>query len=530
MKKLGVFIKSYVSILCLFLLAGCSSKEKESPYMAVCFEDSKMWSIIDVRTGEVVGEDAFREIPRNFTDKMFSVETPDGKYECYSIDDINNPVGGTVFSAVGRFDSGRANAVREGAQISRINEKGEDVYQFPKEIDVLFEYNDGLAKYVDKKKHKVGFVDENGNVVIPAIYANAYNFSDGYAIVLDSLKAGQDVSDAFVINKKGEKLYKIDTKKYKFISGYFTEGLMAVEKDDRMALITPEGKEVLSTNQMESTYDLDNCYKVQDGKFIFKKNGLYGLMNIDGDVLVRARYKEMKRVGKDRYVAEFNEKFGVVNSADEKLLQFDYLDIIGTSFGTYFVSETEDRYFLVNEKGEELTDNIVRIAVNDDDRDYYCKSEFVDIDFYVNELDAAITATNVFGVNKQTTASMLGKKLNLDPQYLQYQSKIALAETLENVHVEVLFDGQIVEDITEPVSYGYYIYYQTIGQKFNEQPAVSVSIDINLQQVHCDKIKEMLIKRLVAKGYKEQNGVFVSPNGLEISFTSEPNLCIIAKL
>lgn len=154
MKKLGVFIKSYVSILCLFLLAGCSSKEKESPYMAVCFEDSKMWSIIDVRTGEVVDEDAFREIPRNFTDKMFSVETPDGKYECYSIDDINNPVGGTVFSAVGRFDSGRANAVREGAQISRINEKGEDVYQFSKEIDVLFEYNDGLAKYVDKKSIK----------------------------------------------------------------------------------------------------------------------------------------------------------------------------------------------------------------------------------------------------------------------------------------------------------------------------------------------------------------------------------------
>lgn len=528
MKKLWFFIESYVSIVCLFLLVSCSSKEKDSPYMAVCFEDSEMWSIVDVRTGEVIGKDAFREIPRNFTDKMFSVETPDGKYECYSIDDINNPVGGTVFSAVGRFDSGRANAVREGAQISRINEKGEDVYQFSKEIDALFEYNDGLAKYVDKKKHKVGFVDENGNVVIPAIYANAYNFSDGYAIVLDSLKAGQDVSDAFVINKKGEKLYKIDTKKYKFISGYFTEGLMAVEKDDRMALITPEGKEVLSTNQMESTYDLDNYYKVQDGKFIFKKNGLYGLMNIDGDVLVRARYKEMKRVGKDRYVAEFNEKFGVVNSADEKLLQFDYLDIIGTSFGTYFVSETEGRYFLVNEKGEELTDNVVHIAV-DDGVDSWCQSEFVDIDYYVNELNSAITTTNVFGVSKQTTAAMLGKELNLDPQYMKYQKKITLTETLENVQVEVLFENQIVEDITELVSYGYYMYYQTVGQKFNDQPAVSVSININLKQIHCDKIYELLSKRLVAKGFTKQGDVFVSPNGLEISFIQDSRY-IVAKL
>lgn len=529
MKKLGIFFNFYVSVVSLFLLVGCSSGEKDSPYMAVRFEDSDLWSIVDVRTGEVVHKDAFSEKPLNLTEKMFSVPTSDGKYECYSMDDINNPVGGAVFSTVGKFNSGRANAVREGALISRINEKGEDVFQFAKEIDILYEYNEGLAQYVDKKTHKVGFVDEDGNVVIPANYLNAYNFSDGYAIVLDTLKAGQEVNDVFVINKKGEKIGQIDIKKYKSFSGSFTEGLMAVEKEKQMALISPEGEERLSNNQMEPTYDLESCYKVQDGKFVFKKDGLYGLMNLDGEVLIRARYDKLNCVGKDRYVAKLNGKFGVINSAEEELLKFDYLNIIGTSFGTYFVSETNGRYFLINEKGEELTDDIVRVGV-DENTGFYCKSEYIDIDFYVNELDAAITTTDVFGVNKQTTAAMLGKQQKLEPQYYRYQSVIALNVALDKVLVKVLFDKQIVEDITEPVSYGYFRSYRIVGQKFNEQPAVSVSIDINLQQVHCDKIKELLSKRLVAKGYKEQNGVFVSPNGLEISFTSEPNLCIVAKL
>lgn len=71
MKKLGIFLKSSVSVVSLFLLAGCASNEKESPYMAVRLEESNLWSIVDVRTGDIIHKDAFSEKPENITEKCF---------------------------------------------------------------------------------------------------------------------------------------------------------------------------------------------------------------------------------------------------------------------------------------------------------------------------------------------------------------------------------------------------------------------------------------------------------------------------
>lgn len=529
MKKLGIFLKSSVSVVSLFLLAGCASNEKESPYMAVRLEESNLWSIVDVRTGDIIHKDAFSEKPENITEKMFSMKTSEGKYECYSMDDINNPVGGAVFSAVGKFYSGNANAVREGAPISKINEKAEDVFQYSKEITALYEYSDGLAKFLDRKTNNVGFVDEDGNIVIPANFDNAYDFSDGYAVVIDPLKEGQENNEVYIVNKKGEKVSQIDVKKYSSFSGSFSEGLMAVCKDKHTVLINPKGEEVLTNNQMEATYNLDDLYKVQDGKFIFKKNSLLGLMNIDGEVLVRARYDELKRVGADRYVAKRNGEFGVINGSEEEIVPFEYSNIIGTSYGTYFVCENNGIYYLINEKGEELTEDIEQISL-EHNKDFYCKSEYVDIDFYVNELDSAITHTDVFGINKQTTAAVLGKKLNLEPQYFKFQSAIALNMTLENISVKALFDGRVVEDIRKQVSYGYFTSYQIVGQKFGDETVASVSINVSLQKIHCDKVKELLTKRLTAKGFKQEGGELVSKDGLKVSFTSDPySMVIIVK-
>lgn len=83
--------------------------------------------------------------------------------------------------SISGFKEGLCAVVHNG-QLSYINTSGQTVFH-KSYLDSVFDYYDGLAGFRDGNG-LFGYMDQQGNTVIPAIYDAIYNFSEGFAWVV----------------------------------------------------------------------------------------------------------------------------------------------------------------------------------------------------------------------------------------------------------------------------------------------------------------------------------------------------------
>ena len=93
------------------------------------------------------------------------------------------------------------------------------------------------------------------------------------------------------IDKDNKVKFTIKKEKYKLHDSNFREGYLPVVKNEKIVLLDTEGNEAVKNSRMEEGY---GGYIVCDGKFAFCKDGELGLMNVDGEVLVRSKYEEVR--------------------------------------------------------------------------------------------------------------------------------------------------------------------------------------------------------------------------------------------
>lgn len=102
-------------------------------------------------------------------------------------------------------------------------------------------FTDGRAAFYDFAKRKYGFIDKTGRVVIPAIYSEVADFSEGLAAV--KVAATGQVSDWGFIDTNGVmKIPAIFSKE----PSSFSEGYAAVRKRDGSAVMIDKNGEVAS--------------------------------------------------------------------------------------------------------------------------------------------------------------------------------------------------------------------------------------------------------------------------------------------
>ncbi len=93
-----------------------------------------------------------------------------------------------------------------------------------------------------RERTNFGFIDTRGNVIIPAIFDEATDFKNGYAIVKQSIKYG-------IIDKKGDFLF--DPVKYKIVD--FTEGMALIQTTGfKSGFFNSDGEVVIKTIYKEA--------------------------------------------------------------------------------------------------------------------------------------------------------------------------------------------------------------------------------------------------------------------------------------
>ncbi|HEY9756575.1 MAG TPA: WG repeat-containing protein [Oculatellaceae cyanobacterium] len=238
---------------------------------------------------------------------------------------------------------------------------------------------------------KYGFVDREGKVAIEPVFSNAEEFSEGLAGVSDaSGKSGY-------INKRGE--WVISPRYTR--PGEFHEGIASVVENGKGELIDRTGRVIFKDDNVEPPNRLGHVYAAGtverslglidsnghwllppvydeitalgdsggrwaplmmsnwggfsgDGYLCIKKNGLSGLVDSTGHVLIPPKFKEIKSFRNGHAVFWGKRGFGVADSSGQVVIPPKY-DFI-TAYDNVMAVRVGRKWSLIDASGKSIED------------------------------------------------------------------------------------------------------------------------------------------------------------------------------
>ena len=211
---------------------------------------------------------------------------------------------------------------------------------FP-EFDATYWYKDELG--LANKDKKNGFIDDNGKIIIPLIYDDAFPFYGGYASVKTNDKWNY-------INEKGKVIFS-DTLIFSYRPiinnrAVFMISNKEVEKNKRMHTEDREGSQTFAEylNQIkniqlkeglinidgeiliEPIYDELSGYYI-NGFMRVRNNGKAGIINEKGEIIIPLEYDNVLDYKNKMFIVEKNNKWGIVDTQNNIMIPFEYARI-----------------------------------------------------------------------------------------------------------------------------------------------------------------------------------------------------------
>jgi WG containing repeat len=247
--------------------------------------------------------------------------------------------------------------VQKKSTYGLVNNKGKII--IPVEYNWIGRFFFGLATVQDKN-NKYGFLNESGKLVIPFKYDQATDFQEGFSFVTDS-------NTSYFINTKGEpKFNKGYSMAYGFDGGLcilsqnrkhgviditgntiipfiyesirpFHNGYATVYNEKyKQGLIDKKGNLVIPFN-----YDYGEEFSVENNITAYSRDGLCGLLNVNGSEIIKPTFKKIKYAGNNLYAAKNNDHWGILNEKGKVLTGFEYNKIITLSKKLILVQKNE---------------------------------------------------------------------------------------------------------------------------------------------------------------------------------------------
>lgn len=321
-KRLVKISAAFIAMIAVAVtIVSCNFGKNQTRYVAAMLTNSDMWSIVDLKTGEIIHKDEFKNQPSVIVNDKFFVKNDKGLYDYFSVNDVKKPINKEAYLYATAFNENDiALAVSKGDRISIINGKCKEIAKLDDSILKAGNFSNGFAA-IANDEDKMGFINEKGEIVIKPIYNAVSDFSkDGYAMT--SKEINDSVSKISVIDKKGKVLFSFNSNEYKKF-GAFNEGYLPVmKKDGKVVLLDKKGKPHSTLGELDG-----DIYPVVNGLIIFEESDTYGIKDIEGTVVVRAKYNELyslDAVVKNQFLAKKQDKYGIIDKDDNIIVPFDY--------------------------------------------------------------------------------------------------------------------------------------------------------------------------------------------------------------
>ncbi len=238
------------------------------------------------------------------------------------------------YSSVGYFHEGYARAEKNG-KYGFVDKNGNEI--IPPKYEWVGQFKEGVARVFTNDK--AGYVAKKGKVVISEKYDDAWEFSQGLAkvMVLKQVK-DEKVPHYGFVNKKGVEVVPAI---YQDAQSFY-DGLAAVKKDDKWGYIDSKGQVLIpfKYKNAQSFYEgfaiveikkgtpffisktgeeFDNFKPYADEAAAVMKEGKWGFIDKKGRLIVDFKYDEVLNFNKGYALVRIGKKRFYINKEGKRL-------------------------------------------------------------------------------------------------------------------------------------------------------------------------------------------------------------------
>lgn len=402
----------------VLLITSCGKEQTSNNITGIPYKETTrgMWSMISP-DGEVIFTEEFDNEPSMAKEGIFMVRNGKGLYEYYTAEKKPQKIG-AEYKECTLFTDGKALATEPNKPVAIINTKGEVVKTLDKidgkVVESVQPFSEGYAVYQSDDCY--GVIDDEGKSVIPANYCQISRCSDGKFIAVDKKYKESDRADTkfAVLNTSGKLLFEMSGAQYaqfgKFQNGYLP---VCVVKDGESVwgIINDKQEEVVKPSAKYSLID-----EIRGDKFIYKSDtGLYGVMDMKGNTIIRAKYSELAFDSNDLLIAlsiSDKDPYKFIDENDEQVGKDEYM--LATPFtmidGEHAIVQISKKQFaIINSKGEQLKNlpDMCEVAIYRES--YTIDSDYLDIEAMLDKI--GITQDGMDGIKfSDKPADVIEKK------------------------------------------------------------------------------------------------------------------------
>lgn len=399
------FVFVVIVIILGMSITSCGEKKEKRKITLLPFEKNGDWGFVNMR-GEVVIEPKFMLVSYGFREGLAVVHTRDGaRY----INEKGEFASEEVYAEASSFQEGHAFVVKKDSVPMCINQDFETVFVLPKVMEVG-SFSEGMASFQNTEE-QFGFVNKEGEEVVPAKYFDVGIFSEGLAYVAKTNDQRQETYA--YINEDGDEVLSLPAQ-ITYASD-FHEGFAAIRQEEKWGFIDKDGQIVIEPIYEEVTF-------FNEGHASYRNGNYWGLINKKGEKVIEAKYQSALIMVEGKVVAELanDEGYEFLTADGKKAIDAPPYKAIITAFidGVAIVKEGNAVVF-INEEGKRVNDksyenmNEEMLPLLTSYGDYFLRDKVLNHKIDLDAMSKHLVTNFYSGLSKQTDIKMTMNLLRL---------------------------------------------------------------------------------------------------------------------
>jgi len=367
-----------------------------------------------------------------------------------------------IYTSATAFSEGLACVTTENSAPFYIDKTGMTMINLPK-AQSAYVFSEGLAlfsEYIKSKEENkriklFGFINKQGQKIIPAQFYDAESFSCGLSAVKDSNGLWG------FINKAGKLIINFQFEKAEL----FSEDIASVYNGEYWGAINKSGRYIINPI-------FEKISKFKEEKAIFVQEGKRGFINKKGKIIINALYDRANLFINDIACVKINGLWGYIDDEGKYIINSQF-DEASPFYGDFAIIKKDNKYGIINKKGNFIAvpqfnqiysiiinyptfDNIGIISYND----LYVKSDYFNAEEIINKIFINLTKEKVNNINHKSDLKEIIQYLNKISNKNIDTTKFGTYEKAIN-----LYNIKLMKNIDLSVNVKFYDYL--IERKFN---------------------------------------------------------------
>lgn len=312
------------------------------------------WGFVNTDGSVRIPAGTFAQQPSAVVGDMFTLPSTQGLLQLYTINQPTVPVTLRTFARIGYFFDKVALAQETpDGPILIIDKEGRDIAstaQYPQyNIVQMHNFSNGRALFVTREG-KYGYVDTEGNIIIPPIYDVAYDFCEEIALV--GMNNSQGETGYQLINPEGQVIGNVRLSGCLLDTRFSSNKLLFKElHNGHLGFLNKQGDAVLylPTSVLQASRF---CHQT----ITIRTDEGSGCMNDKGQISIPAIYQDAFMVDRDRVAARHGNQWGLLDTSGKTVTAFCFDTISNFYADGHAIVKDKTSYHFINRKGK-LTDS-----------------------------------------------------------------------------------------------------------------------------------------------------------------------------